>query len=978
MIMSLLERLLSQGMVERLGWMLVHFLWQGVAVALLLAILLRLLRKSNANVRYLAACSALALMVVLPVATVRLVQVTGPAAEAARPPTAVSAGAPLGQIQAVDPLPASTQPADSLPDTDSTSGVAWGERIASALRPALPYAVLAWLAGVFGLSAWHLAGWMQLQRFRRRMVHGVDAVLRQQMVQTAERLGVRRAVTLLESALVEVPTVVGWLRPVVLLPVSALSGLSADQLEAILAHELAHIRRCDYLVNIAQTIVEILGFYHPAVWRVSRKIRIERENCCDDAAVRVCGDSIRYARALTSLEAIRHSQAELAIAATGGSLLDRIARLLGRPVPDDRRLAWLPGLIALLLVVAITIPAALTLAASAPDQSDARSADAVASIPQAQDGTQANDPNDLPFLLDFIIAEVFSDTRLDQDTAAKVAGLLRHKPAGDTRRTAGLGTPPTIEEVQQPLGDVLARFTPAPGKSEHFMDWLVSRGYAQTMFAPRLAVTAGHQASITVGSEPDPNTAQPRRGEVSFLRLNVTANRVRDPNATLLSVDFTMRYFPSDAGDPDRETTTSHVSSMLVVPNNQYRLISDPTIMRVDENGRKHQSMLMVRSAILQEPQASPPQRADESPASEPNAPKVNVTTATPGEPNAAEVDKAHIQVAVKIVRATDGKELDQKAVLRVEKILGKRVRPEGQAGELGPGLHLTVGEVFRNHILGQPLPRETLDALLPALGDEDMTVLACPQVTVRDQETCQMKITDREHFYPAPSAGGAPDPTKLEKVEAGTTVEVTPHITDHDNVTMDITVETSDFVQPSAAAEVPIVTRQTTKVIVTTRNSECVTLSGMKADNESVYIMAIPTIVKAPADGNDVHGPPIGTGGMGGFGAPSDETGGYRVSPIEVNTRAVADPVSTKQWTSERTAYVNSDPVYKELARSWVELWKELAADRQRFAPEHPELIRKQSLLDALTQQMNETKRRLEREFDERLAAQTAAPSVR
>jgi hypothetical protein len=217
-----------------------------------------------------------------------------------------------------------------------------------------------------------------------------------------------------------------------------------------------------------------------------------------------------------------------------------------------------------------------------------------------------------------------------------------------------------------------------------------------------------------------------------------------------------------------------------------------------------------------------------------------------------------------------------------------------------------------------------------------------------------------------------------LEKVEAGTTVEITPRIIDHNNVTMDITVETSDLVQPSAATEVPIVTRQTAKVIVTTRNSECVTISGMKADNESMYIIVIPTIVKAPADGTNGHELPIGMGGMGGFRTPSDETGGRQMSLIEVGTPAVSDAVSSKRWTSERTAYVNSNPVYKELARNWVELWRELTTDKQKLAPEHPEIIRKQALLDALTKQMNETKTRLEQEFDERLAAPTATSSVK
>jgi hypothetical protein len=169
-------------------------------------------------------------------------------------------------------------------------------------------------------------------------------------------------VTLLESSLVDVPTVIGFLKPVVLLPATALGGLTLQQVEAILAHELAHIRRHDYLVNLLQTLVETVLFYHPAVWWVSRRIRIERENCCDDLAVSLCGDPVTYATALAELEAMRSSgpvpERHIAMAATGGSLLQRVRRLLGAPTSHSGRgPAWLAGGVALLLVGGITLGA---------------------------------------------------------------------------------------------------------------------------------------------------------------------------------------------------------------------------------------------------------------------------------------------------------------------------------------------------------------------------------------------------------------------------------------------------------------------------------------------------------------------------------------------------------------------------------------------------------------------------------------------
>ena len=384
MTMSLLENLFAPGTMERLGWTLLHVLWQATAVALLLAVFLRLLRNSGPNIRYGAACSALALMVALPLATMHYIQTPGPVAEAGPAPVSVvlptvTEGATPQRSLSVpdagyifsteDTLKASLSAPPLAQVPEPMTPIPWRERIVATLQPALPYVVVGWLIGVFGLSAWHLGGWTQLQRLKRRMVREIGEPLQRRLEELSARLGLHRAVGLLESAVVEVPTVVGWLRPVILLPASALTGLRPEQLEAILAHELAHIRRYDYLVNMLQTVVEILGFYHPAIWWVSRRVRIERENCCDDLAVYVCGSSLQYAKALACMEEIRHGGTDLAVAATGGSLMARIARLLGRPAVEDRRFAWLPGLITLLLVAGIVIPSTLVIATAQQSQS---------------------------------------------------------------------------------------------------------------------------------------------------------------------------------------------------------------------------------------------------------------------------------------------------------------------------------------------------------------------------------------------------------------------------------------------------------------------------------------------------------------------------------------------------------------------------------------------------------------------------------
>src|ERR1700677_2488212 len=115
------------------------------------------------------------------------------------------------------------------------------------------------------------------------------------------------------------------------MPGGALAGLPVDQVEALLAHELAHIWRNDYLVNLLQSVAEAVLFYHPAVWWVSEQIRAERELCCDDLAVAACGgDVLTYARALAGVESFRPAHTDTVLAANGGSLVSRIRRLIGQ------------------------------------------------------------------------------------------------------------------------------------------------------------------------------------------------------------------------------------------------------------------------------------------------------------------------------------------------------------------------------------------------------------------------------------------------------------------------------------------------------------------------------------------------------------------------------------------------------------------------------------------------------------------------
>ncbi|HZA35037.1 MAG TPA: M56 family metallopeptidase [Vicinamibacterales bacterium] len=316
--------------IDVAGWTLLHFVWQGTLAALALGFALALVPRRWARGRYVLACVALLGMVALPVITASYI---------ARNPSA-SQGGFLAAADAAEGMPANdAMPAASARDSsvgvpprdgaDAGQGVSRG-----AVRQALPSAwfpwlVASWLAGVCICAIRLAGGWWQTRRLVRHDAFQADEAWVRAVDRLSVRLRLRRHVRLLESARIQVPVVIGSLKPVLLLPAAAMAGLSPEQIEAVLAHELAHIRRHDYLVNLLQSVVETVLFYHPGVWWVSHTIRVEREHCCDDLAVSVCGDALLYARALTSIETLRHERIGIAMAASNGSLLSRVRRLLG-------------------------------------------------------------------------------------------------------------------------------------------------------------------------------------------------------------------------------------------------------------------------------------------------------------------------------------------------------------------------------------------------------------------------------------------------------------------------------------------------------------------------------------------------------------------------------------------------------------------------------------------------------------------------
>ncbi|HKP14129.1 MAG TPA: M56 family metallopeptidase [Blastocatellia bacterium] len=364
--MNSLEMLLTKPLFQALGWALVHFIWQGALVALLYAGLATLLRRRAANLRYSVACAAMLLMLALPVATVLFIERSSSQADSSASRTAspseaaatilidghrqaltneVSAPTSGAYVSQAVPTAQSRTPVEAAAPASPSAWRLWAKERFAGL---IPWLVAVWFAGVLFLSLRFLGGLVITRRLKRLQTSPLLEQWQTKLAALCEQLRVSRPVRLCESVLVEVPTVIGWLRPVILLPVSALTGLSPAQLEALLAHELGHIKRYDYLVNLLQTAVETLLFYHPAVWWLSSQIRQEREHCCDDLAVATCGNVLVYARALAELEQLRGVAPQLAVAASGGVLLRRIQRLVGNPArPSHRFESWLAGVIAL-------------------------------------------------------------------------------------------------------------------------------------------------------------------------------------------------------------------------------------------------------------------------------------------------------------------------------------------------------------------------------------------------------------------------------------------------------------------------------------------------------------------------------------------------------------------------------------------------------------------------------------------------------
>jgi bla regulator protein BlaR1 len=323
----------AHSMVGSIGWTLLDFTWQGALIGCATALLLTAMRNARPRQRYAVACGALLLCLAWPACglVARMSEGVG-----------VDAG-----VRVVDRLLLSAQGA-------ADAGLlGW-------LQDRLLWIVCGWALCAGLLTVRMGLGLLWIGRVAQG--HAGDAAWQARLTNMAVQHGITRTVRLRVVDQLASPITAGWWRPVVLVPAALISGMPPELLEALLAHELGHIKRLDYLVNLGQNAIEIVLFFHPAVWWISGQIRLERELIADDFAAQALGQPRRLALALSELERLQFSTQHLAIAASGGDLMSRIKRLVR---PDTAALNWKAALPVLGLAVCLSACAAMKSADSA-------------------------------------------------------------------------------------------------------------------------------------------------------------------------------------------------------------------------------------------------------------------------------------------------------------------------------------------------------------------------------------------------------------------------------------------------------------------------------------------------------------------------------------------------------------------------------------------------------------------------------------
>jgi TonB family protein len=322
------------GVVDSIGAVLLHFVWQGALLALIYAAGRPLITRMASRYRF--GMTILLVMALCPFITLALLL-------GSSSPTSAGVAAALPAIKA------------GVVAVAGRAAEQWN------FKAMLPWLVGVWLIGVLMLATRSLWQWRRLVRMVREAT-APPPEWADRLTALRERFGLRRQVRLLCSARAATPMLIGWLRPIVLLPASMMSGFTPAQIELIIAHELGHICRWDYVANLFQVVLETVLFYHPAVHWISHDVRNARESCCDDLVLELAqGNPLAYARTLADLEELRYDEGLLtpALGASGGVLLARIRHIVGVSETNERMprtQSWPIVLIAVALALLVWRP----------------------------------------------------------------------------------------------------------------------------------------------------------------------------------------------------------------------------------------------------------------------------------------------------------------------------------------------------------------------------------------------------------------------------------------------------------------------------------------------------------------------------------------------------------------------------------------------------------------------------------------------
>ncbi|SHL18493.1 Signal transducer regulating beta-lactamase production, contains metallopeptidase domain [Chitinophaga jiangningensis] len=307
---------LTADLVRALGWTILHSTWQSLCVFAALRIVLALWPMASARIKY--NLSVLSLGGIFTWFVITLYQQISAFQEARE-----IVAAAVANLQLTAAVPEGLVVETMYKSQDGLTG------FFPQMENWFPVLVTLYVIGFCIMTIKLFADLAQLQRIRTDKTSPMDASWEQHLARLSAQLDITRPVKLLVSGYIQVPVMLGFLKPIILLPVAMVNNLSTEQLEAILLHELAHIKRNDYLLNIFQSIVETILFFNPFVWQISRIIRQEREHCCDDLVVNSV-HPLHYAKALVALEEYRLSSNSLAMAAANNKqhLFNRIKRIM--------------------------------------------------------------------------------------------------------------------------------------------------------------------------------------------------------------------------------------------------------------------------------------------------------------------------------------------------------------------------------------------------------------------------------------------------------------------------------------------------------------------------------------------------------------------------------------------------------------------------------------------------------------------------